>query len=84
MMGREYLTAAGYVTSDGDTICVNCGDKRKLPVAAQITLAAAADQAEDAGLWCDSCGATIVEPEPEFDDESEFERDYEGGDIDTD
>lgn len=90
MMSNEYFTAAGYVT-DGDILCVPCGEKRKLPVADQITVATAeSDFAED-GLYCGDCGAVIVEPPEPEDFEYEYELDddgayneNEGGDLETD
>ena len=81
MMGPEYFTAAGYVTEDGEILCVNCGEKRKLHVADQITRATAeSDFAED-GLWCGDCGAIIVEPPvEEFDEEYEYDPDDDDAD----
>ena len=60
MMGPEYFTAAGYL-GDGFIVCVECGDKRKMLVADQITVATAEANFKE-GLYCDDCGKEIVEP----------------------
>ena len=74
-----------------DVLCVACGEKEKLPVSDQITVATAESDFAGEGLCCGNCGAIIVEPpigeldeEYEFEDESEFENDQEGGDLDID
>lgn len=74
MMGPEYFTAAGYIT-DGDILCVNCGEKRKLPVSDQITVATAESEFQEDGLYCGDCGAIIVDPPvtESFDEEYEYD-----------
>jgi hypothetical protein len=86
MMSSEYFTPAGYLT-DGGIVCVNCGDKRKLPVADQILESTVASDFEEHGLACDDCGAVIVEPSEVYYYDDEYhgdEDDEEGGDLETD
>jgi hypothetical protein len=92
MMGPEYFTAAGYLT-DGDALCIACGEKQKLPVSDQITVATAESDFYPDGLSCGNCGATIVEPsfEDEYDDDidpADFDEldgnGDDGGDLETD
>ena len=87
MISSEYLTAGGYIT-DGDILCVNCGEKRKLPVAAQITLAQIESDFFEDGVWCGDCGVEPPEPvdveyEYELDDDGSY-NENEGGDLETD
>lgn len=87
MMGQEYTKAAGYQI-DGETLCVPCGDARKLPVSDQFTEAQAISDFGGEGLYCDHCSALIVDGPEEFDEEYEYEFDddeyADGGDLETD
>jgi transcription elongation factor Elf1 len=68
MLSLSQIQAGAYWASDCTIVCVKCGDKMKLPVSAQIIRYNLDSEWPD-GLWCDECGAVIVEPE----EETEFE-----------
>lgn len=73
MLCLSQLTAVAYLT-DGDIVCLACGDKAGLPVKDQLIAYNLESEFED-GLWCDDCGKELVEPyvedEPEVEDEDE-------------
>ena len=73
MLCLSQLTAVAYLT-DGDIVCLACGDKAGLPVKDQLIAYNLESEFED-GLWCGDCGKELVEPyvedEPEEEDEDE-------------
>lgn len=74
MMGPEYFTVGAYIPADEGTIlCVECGEKRKLPASDQITQNMLWENFGEDGAWCDECHTEIVEPYVEETEESEEE-----------
>jgi hypothetical protein len=71
MLSLSQLTPVAYLT-DGDILCIACGDKAGLPVSAQLIEYDLESDFED-GLWCGDCGKELVEPyvEDELEEEEE-------------
>ena len=73
MLSLSQLTPVAYLT-DGDILCIECGDKAGLPVSAQLIEYNLESDFED-GCWCGDCGKELVEPyvedEPEEEDAEE-------------
>lgn len=69
MLTLSQLTAVAYIT-DGDILCLACGDKAGLLVKDQLIAYNLESGFED-GLWCGECDKELVEPyvedEPEQD-----------------
>jgi hypothetical protein len=70
MLSLFQIQAGAYWKSECEIVCVECGDKLKLPVDKQIIRYNLGSDWED-GLYCDDCGAEIVEPYLEEEDENE-------------
>ena len=73
MLSLSQLTPVAYLT-DGDILCIECGDKAGLPVSDQLIEYNLESDFED-GCWCGDCGKELVEPyvedEPEVEDAEE-------------
>lgn len=77
MLSLSQLTPVAYIT-DGEILCIKCGDKAGLPISDQIIeYSLDSDFAED-GCWCGECGKELVEPyvedEPEEDTQAPLRR----------
>lgn len=72
MLSLRQIQAGAYWDGECSIVCVACGDKKKLPVSAQIIRYNLDSEWPD-GLTCDECGEWIVEPDEveEFEDHDE-------------
>lgn len=71
MLTLSQIQAGAYWDGECSIICVKCGDKKRLPISAQIIRYTLDSEWAEEGLYCDECGAEIVEPYIEEQEESE-------------
>ena len=79
MLSLSQIQAGAYWDGESTIICVKCGDKKGLPISAQINrYTLESEFFDESGLYCDDCGEEILAPYIDEDDEEETELDENG------